>query len=37
MNFLFQNWRLKTDNIQIEVEKKITKIAKSLLNKNVDI
>jgi len=29
--------RLKTDNIQIEVDKKITKIAKSLFNKNVDI
>lgn len=37
MNFLFQNLRIKTDNIQIEVDKKITKIAKSLFNKNVDI
>ena len=37
MNFLFQNLRLKTDNIKIEFDKKITKIAKSLFNKNVDI
>ena len=33
MNFLFQNMRLKSDNIQIEFDKKITKIAKSLFNK----